>query len=382
MKLATTLSLAVILLGLGIFQDLQAQNKTLYDLQFVQVSNSGTTLDVKVQIRSSGADFQLFDANLVFTCSPASNFGVPVILKRFDNFDNTTSNHYKGMTATILQTGRVSLNIAHGDAPYTTVSKSWMDVAMLRLPITSATGSYSLAWAKSASAQTSTGTSVLYQYTGANARGVLVPGGTFIDLKGSLNPFNLLAFTARVNGREVLLNWALGADANLSSFDVERSTATASARTDAWSKIGSVDAGRAVSNSAVRSYAYSDKEISGATTLMYRLKMLDATGEFKYSPIAKVQFNAAIGAPQLLASYPNPFNPAVTIHFTLTAEAPVTVTIFDASGKEITRLYDNETLQAGDYSKVFNGSDLASGKYLLRMVSGDFVATENLILNK
>jgi hypothetical protein len=72
----------------------------------------------------------------------------------------------------------------------------------------------------------------------------------------------------------------------------------------------------------------------------------------------------------------------VTIHFTLTNEAPVTITIFDASGKEVTRLYDNEVLQAGDYSKVFNGSELASGKYLLRMVSGDFVATENLILNK
>jgi hypothetical protein len=382
MKLATTLSLAVILLGLGIFQDLQAQDKTLYDLQFVAVSNSGSTLDVKVQIRSSGADFQLCDANLVFTCTPASNFGVPVILKRFDNFDNTSSTHYKGMTATTLQIGRVSLNIAHGDAPYTTVSTSWMDVAVLRLPFTSANGTFSLSWAKSPTAASTTGNTVLYRYNGANARGTLVPAGTFIDLKGSLNPFSLLAFTARVNGREVLLNWELGADANLSSFDVERSAVSSSATTASWSKIGAVDAGRAVSNSAVRSYAFSDKDIAGANALMYRLKMLGASGDFKYSPIAKVQFNVAIGAPQLLASYPNPFNPAVTIHFTLTNEAPVTITIFDASGKEVTRLYDNEVLQAGDYSKVFNGSELASGKYLLRMVSGDFVATENLILNK
>jgi hypothetical protein len=379
MKLATTLFLAIILLGLGIFQDLQAQDKTLYDLQIVKVSSSGTALDVKIQIRSAGADFQLFDANLIFTCSPVSNFGEPVLLKRFDNFDNLTSTRYKELTLTSPFAGYVSLNIAHGDAPYTSVSKSWMDVAVVRLPIASATGAYAVAWTKSMvnGVRMPAGYTVLYQYNGANARGTLVPGGAWTDLKGSLNPFDLLAFTARVNGKGVLLNWALGADATLSSFEVERSTTNA-----VWAQIGVVDAAKAVSSAAMRSYAFTDNDIAGANTLLYRIKMVDANGDFKYSPSAKVQFNAAIGAPQLLASYPNPFNPAVTIHFTLTNDAPVTITIFDGSGKEVTRLYDNEVLQAGDYSKVFNGSDLASGKYLLRMVSGDFVATENLILNK
>jgi hypothetical protein len=95
-----------------------------------------------------------------------------------------------------------------------------------------------------------------------------------------------------------------------------------------------------------------------------------------------VQLTNAVAAAQLHPSFPNPFNPTVTIRFTLPVDESVTVTIFDAAGKEITRLYDNEMLKAGDYAKVFNATRFASGKYLLRMQAGDYIATENLVLNK
>jgi len=375
MKLATFVSLAVLLLGLGIFQDLQAQTGLArYDLQFVTTANSGTSLDVKVQIRSAGADFQLFNANLIFNYTPVSNFGKPVLLKRFENFDNTVSSSYRAMTLTYPLSGTVSLNIAQSEAPYTTVSSTWLDVAVVRLPITNATGGYTLAWRMpSTNPQSAPGVvTLVYQASGPNTRPAIVPIGTAADSRGSLGNLDLLAFTARLSGAQVLLNWATSADAKISSFEVERS-----AQTTTWTKIGTVDGVDAAST-----YSFSDRSVLPAATMYYRLKMLDASGQFKYSAIAKVQLSRIATSAQLLASYPNPFNPAVNIHFTVPTDMAVTVTVFDASGKEVTRLYDNEMLQAGDYSKVFNGADLASGKYLLRMVAGDYIATENLILNK
>lgn len=375
MKLATFLSLALVLLGLGICQDLQAQTSLArYELQFVPVSNSGTSLDVAVQIRSAGAGFQLFNANLIFTYTPVSNFGKPVLLKRFGNFDNTVSTSYREMTMTYPAAGVLSLNIAHNEAPYTKVSTSWMDVGVVRLPITNTAGGYALTWKTSnaTSPTASAMTTLVYQYTGETTRPGIVAGGRSTDLKGSLGSLDLLAFTARLSGSQVLLNWATSADSKIGSFEVERS-----AQMTAWTKIGTVDG-----SDGANTYSYTDNSIATTAAAYYRLKMLDASGQFKYSPIAKVQRNSTISAPQLLASYPNPFNPNVTVHFTVPSDQVVTVAVFDASGKEITRLYDNELLQAGDYSKVFNGSDLASGKYLLRMVAGDYIATENLILNK
>jgi len=379
MKLATFASLAVLVLGLGIFQDLQAQTSARCDLQIVEVSNSGSFLDVKVQMRSGGADFQLFNANLIFSFSPAKNFGVPTLLKRFENFDNTVSSHYIGMTVTEPFNGRASLNIAHNEAPYTIVSKEWLDVAVVRLPIINATGTYALEWMRASATdiERPVGSTQVYGIARTNAAPYIVPAGAYTSVKGSLNPFNLLTFAARLSGQQVLLNWTMGADATVKTFDVERSTTN-----NVWTKIGSVEASVIRASAAGQSYAYTDRDVSGSTSFLYRLKMNDGNGESKYSSTVRVQMNVVAGKPQLVASYPNPFNPMTTVRFSVPGGVAVTVTIFDASGKEITRLYDNEVLEAGEYSKTFNGSDLASGKYLLRMVAGDYVATENLILNK
>jgi hypothetical protein len=378
MKLATFVSLAVLVLGLGVFQDLQAQTLARYDLQLVEVSNSGTFLDAKVQIRSAGVDFQLFNANLIFAFSPTANFGAATLLKRYDNFDNTLSSNYVGMTCTQPFAGKVSLNISHNEAPFTTVSKSWMDVAIVRLPIIKATGTYALTWClpSATNIDLPRGSTQVYQYTSKDQGTGIVMAGNCVSIKGSLNPFDLLAFTARMSGRQVQLNWTTGPDSKVKSFDVERT-----AKTNVWTKIGSVDAGLR-SSTAAQTFAYTDNDISGMNSILYRLKMTDANGDAKYSSQVKVLLSNVAERPQLLASFPNPFNPTTTVRFTVPGGVAVTVTIFDAAGKEVMRLYNNEVLEAGDYSKTFNGTDLASGKYLLRMVAGDYIATENLILNK
>jgi hypothetical protein len=251
-------------------------------------------------------------------------------------------------------------------------------VAIVRLPIVKASGTYALAWRlpSATNIDVPAGSTQVYQSVETGFGSLAALPGKCTSIRGSLNPFELLSFTARPGGLQVLLNWSMGADSKVKSFDVERSS-----RTNVWTAIGTVN-GLARAGAAAQTFAYADKDISGMNTILYRLKMTDANGTVKYSSSVKVQIGNAAAAPQLLASYPNPFNPMTTVRFSVPGTMAVTVTVFDDAGKEIMRLCDNEMLDAGEYTRTFNGTNLASGKYLLRMVAGDYIATENLILNK
>jgi hypothetical protein len=57
----------------------------------------------------------------------------------------------------------------------------------------------------------------------------------------------------------------------------------------------------------------------------------------------------------LKQNYPNPFNPVTNINFEIPVNEFVNVTIFDAAGKEIQTLV-NENLSAGIYNYSFNAS--------------------------
>ena len=77
---------------------------------------------------------------------------------------------------------------------------------------------------------------------------------------------------------------------------------------------------------------------------------------------------------QLLANYPNPFNPETWIPFKLAQDSTVTATIYDITGKEI-RMIELGHVAAGNYVEVNraiywdgrteNGEQVSSGYLLL-----------------
>jgi len=71
-----------------------------------------------------------------------------------------------------------------------------------------------------------------------------------------------------------------------------------------------------------------------------------------------------LAAPSILTlrNYPNPFNPATTIEFTLTASQPVRLEVFDLRGRLVEVLAKGEC-SAGTHHIPFNGSECASGVY-------------------
>jgi hypothetical protein len=78
-------------------------------------------------------------------------------------------------------------------------------------------------------------------------------------------------------------------------------------------------------------------------------------------------------------NYPNPFNPSTTIKYDLPKTSYVKLIMFDALGKQVRTLV-NEEKSAGSYIVELNASNLPSGVYFYRIQTGDFIQTKKLIL--
>jgi len=84
---------------------------------------------------------------------------------------------------------------------------------------------------------------------------------------------------------------------------------------------------------------------------------------------------------KLAQNYPNPFNPITTIEYTIPEYSMVTVTIYDALGREIEQLYSGEK-SAGTYSVQWNASNYSSGIYFYRLSTDKFVQVKKMLLLK
>ncbi|NUN68233.1 MAG: T9SS type A sorting domain-containing protein [Bacteroidetes bacterium] len=72
---------------------------------------------------------------------------------------------------------------------------------------------------------------------------------------------------------------------------------------------------------------------------------------------------------RLEQNYPNPFNPSTTVSFSVPYRSHVRLEIFSMLSERVARLVD-APMAAGEHSVLFDGSELASGMYLIRMTVG------------
>lgn len=83
----------------------------------------------------------------------------------------------------------------------------------------------------------------------------------------------------------------------------------------------------------------------------------------------------------LYQNYPNPFNPTTNIRFSIPQSGNVKLVVYDVLGKEVSTLVNNY-LNAGSYNFDFNARGLASGIYLYRLETGNFVKVNKMLLIK
>jgi len=81
----------------------------------------------------------------------------------------------------------------------------------------------------------------------------------------------------------------------------------------------------------------------------------------------------------LLHNYPNPFNAATKMSYSLVEAGRVTLKIYDIAGRLVDTLIEGFQ-QAGEYDIVWDASEQASGIYFYRLSSGDFTETKRMTL--
>ncbi len=84
----------------------------------------------------------------------------------------------------------------------------------------------------------------------------------------------------------------------------------------------------------------------------------------------------------LSQNYPNPFNPNTTIHFKISVDEIVELTVFNVLGHKVTTLVSNK-LSAGNHSVNWNGRDdkgviVPSGIYFYKLDAGKYSETKKL----
>ena len=91
------------------------------------------------------------------------------------------------------------------------------------------------------------------------------------------------------------------------------------------------------------------------------------------------------GLPQeyfLSQNYPNPFNSTTKINYALPIESKVTIKIFNVLGQEVSTLIHNEIQLAGEYTVIYDASNLSSGIYFYRLQSSNFNQVMKMMLLK
>ena len=83
----------------------------------------------------------------------------------------------------------------------------------------------------------------------------------------------------------------------------------------------------------------------------------------------------------LLNIYPNPFNPVTSVNFTLPIESEISLEVYNLQGRMV-ELLASGNMQPGQHSITWNADSHSSGVYFVKMVAGDYVSTQKLMLIK
>lgn len=186
-------------------------------------------------------------------------------------------------------------------------------------------------------------------------------------------PVELTSFTGFESNGNVTLDWSTSTETNNSGFDIERSLSGL----DSWTKVGFVPGSGTTTEP--RTYSFTDESVLH-NKYNYRLKQIDYNGNYEYSNIIEIE----VGVPKeysLEQNFPNPFNPATTISYSIKERGLVTLKVFDILGNEVKTMV-NEQQEAGNYRIELNASSFASGIYFYTLNAGEFTSTKKMVLVK
>jgi hypothetical protein len=182
------------------------------------------------------------------------------------------------------------------------------------------------------------------------------------DLQLSYNatlPVELTQFTGKVESSKVHLQWITVSETESDHFEIESGSDG-----EEFSSIGKINSHG--NSTVMHEYDFYDSKPSDEMNY-YRLKTVDKNGEYGYSKVIAVNFNAASVFDFNI--YPVPAENKIYISSFYQSEVPVTFAIVDLTGRKIKELFNGKMI-SGTVS-AFNVTSLDKGIYFLKIASAD-----------
>ncbi len=193
---------------------------------------------------------------------------------------------------------------------------------------------------------------------------ILRPGeiqcGSFVIV-----PITWLYFRGKTVAKDNILDWATANEQNSKQFDIERSLNGIT-----FGRIGSVNA--AGNSNQTNTYQYTDYNIDrlNSNVMFYRLKQVDINGNFKYSNIVRLSYNAQHTVNSIV--YPNPTQALITILVGDNSLVGSVAALYDANGRLLENIHIAASSQSIDLSKYVNGF------YYIRLSNNEVLKIEKL----
>jgi hypothetical protein len=172
-------------------------------------------------------------------------------------------------------------------------------------------------------------------------------------------PVTLIYFKGSIDRCQANLTWRT-ADEKMKDFTLERSTPG-----KPWHSIVTVPA--IGSGFGYQDYSYIDIEAPLGKNL-YRLKMSDIDGSYRYSTVASVNNDCQSAQ---ISIFPNPSNEQQGIHLKISTLEKVTYQVFDQTGKLI---------RSGEFNNQAEIKGLKPGVYFVKAYSATMTSNQKIII--
>ncbi|NQT26709.1 T9SS type A sorting domain-containing protein [candidate division KSB1 bacterium] len=195
-------------------------------------------------------------------------------------------------------------------------------------------------------------------------------------------PVELTSFSARCVRSSIVIEWITESEVDNLGFILERKS------DDDWQEIASYqtyDALLGQGNTSSRTeYEFKDESVLPGETYSYRLSDVDIKGNVNIYDVISILVDPLPEETLLESAFPNPFNPKTKISYHLAESGRVQIVVYDMLGRKVNTLL-NEEQTAGSYKIYWHGKDdfgkqTSSGTYILRMIAGDVVKSQKVLL--
>lgn len=182
-------------------------------------------------------------------------------------------------------------------------------------------------------------------------------------------PIKLISFTAKYDGKDVLLNWSTAQEKNFSHFTIEESTDGIN-----YNQLAVVFG--AGESDTRKDYSYTDKTVAGRKGLVYyRLKSVDIDGKFEYSSVRIIRLDEEMKG-ITLATYPNPAVNELKITIPAAWQSKkATYEVVNLNGQVAKTVITANSSQ----TETININSLAPGLYIIRVICEGQMAFQKII---